>query len=144
MPEFKRRELAMTSTTRWMMTAISCTVLSIAAAARVDAQQLTDVKGSKDPAAIKRYEGAVIIGYKFSKFDEFTFLAGPLTPSKASSGPNLVPSKVQRVEGSTRASSMSVPKDDRRSKSCATTSRNSRRPASRWSISARAPSAAAA
>jgi OOP family OmpA-OmpF porin len=89
----------MTSTTRWMMTAISCTVLSIAAAARVDAQQLTDVKGSKDPAAIKRYEGAVIIGYKFSKFDEFTFLAGPLTPSKASSGPNLVPSKVQRVEG---------------------------------------------
>jgi hypothetical protein len=125
MPEFKRRELAMTSTTRWMMTAISCTVLSIAAAARVDAQQLTDVKGSKDPAAIKRYEGAVIIGYKFSKFDEFTFLAGPLTPSKASSGPNLVPSKVQRVEGQyTRLVYVG--------------------PEGRWSISARAPSAAAA
>jgi OOP family OmpA-OmpF porin len=94
----------MTSTTQWMMVAIaatSCTVLSLASPARVDAQaqRLTDVKGSKDPAAIKRYEGAIIIGYKFSKFDEFTFLVGPLTPSKASSGPNLVPSKVQRVEG---------------------------------------------
>jgi OmpA-OmpF porin, OOP family len=92
----------MTSTTRWMIAAISCTLLSLATTARVDAQQsqqLTDVKGSKDPAAIKRYEGSVIIGYKFSKFDEFTFLVGPLAPSKASSGPNLVPSKVQRVEG---------------------------------------------
>lgn len=94
----------MTSTMQWMMVAIaamSCTVLSLASPAPVDAQAkpLTDVKGSRDPAAIKRYEGAVIIGYKFSKFDEFTFLAGPLTPSKASSGPHLVPSKVQCVEG---------------------------------------------
>jgi OmpA-OmpF porin, OOP family len=89
----------MTSTTQRMMAVISCTVLSLASAARVDAQQLTDVKGSRDPAAIKRYEGSVIIGYKFAKFDEFTFLVGPLTRSTASSGPILVPSKVQRVEG---------------------------------------------
>lgn len=94
----------MTSTMQWMMmamAAMSCTVLSLASPARVDAQAkpLTDVKGSKDPAAIKRYEGSVIIGYKFSKFDEFTFLAGPLKPSTASGGPNLVPSKVQRVDG---------------------------------------------
>jgi OmpA-OmpF porin, OOP family len=78
---------------------VACAVLSVAAPARVDAQALSDVKGSKDPAAVKRYEGAVIIGYKFSKFDEFTFMAGPLTPSKASSGPRLVPSKTQRAEG---------------------------------------------
>jgi OOP family OmpA-OmpF porin len=89
----------MTSTTRWMMAAISCTVLSLAPTARVDAQSLTDVKGSKDPAAIKRYEGSVIIGYKFAKFDEFTFMVGPLARSTASTGPGLVPSKVQRVEG---------------------------------------------
>jgi hypothetical protein len=76
-----------------------CALLSLASPARVDAQPLTDVQGSKDPAAIKRYEGSVIIGYKFSKFDEFTFLIGPLGPSKASTGPRLVPSKVQRVEG---------------------------------------------
>jgi OmpA-OmpF porin, OOP family len=85
------------------ITAVSCTILSLALASpvRVDAQaqKLSDVKGSKDPAAIKRYEGSVIIGYKFSKFDEFTFIAGPLTRSTASSGPNLVPSKTQRVEG---------------------------------------------
>jgi OOP family OmpA-OmpF porin len=89
----------MTSTTQWMMAGISCAVLSLGLAARVDAQLLTDVKGSKDPTAIKRYEGSVILGYKFSKFDEFTFLVGPLTRSTASSGPGLVPSKVQRVEG---------------------------------------------
>jgi hypothetical protein len=83
------------SKTPWSMlaiAAISCTV-------DAQAPRLSDVKGSKDPAAIKRYEGSVIIGYKFSKFDDFPFLVGPLTASKASSGPILVPSKVQRVEG---------------------------------------------
>jgi OmpA-OmpF porin, OOP family len=97
----------MTSTKQWITVAVaamSCTVLSfvpLAPSARLDAQakQLTDVKGSKDPAAIKRYEGSVIIGYKFANFDEFTFMVGPLAPLKASSGPSLVPSKVQRVEG---------------------------------------------
>lgn len=63
-----------------------CALLSLASPARVEAQPLTDVQGSKDPAAIKRYEGSVIIGYKFSKFDEFTFLVGPLAPSKAIGG----------------------------------------------------------
>lgn len=75
----------------WMMMTV--------AVALVGAQTLSDVKGSKDPAAIKRYEGAIIIGYKFAKFDEFTFPAGPLAPSKASNGPALAPSKTQRVEG---------------------------------------------
>jgi OmpA-OmpF porin, OOP family len=88
----------MTSTRKWLIVvgaAISCTVLSRAA----QGQQLPDVKGSKDPAAIKRYEGSIIIGYKFAKFDEFTFMTGPLVPSTASTGPRLVPSKEQRVEG---------------------------------------------
>jgi OmpA-OmpF porin, OOP family len=81
------------STMGWMVAAcaaISWTVL---------AQQLTDVKGSKDPAAIKRYEGSIIIGYKFSKFDEFTFMTGPLARSTAADKPDLAPSKTERVEG---------------------------------------------
>jgi OmpA-OmpF porin, OOP family len=97
--------MTMTSRMQWMMVAtLSCTVLPLAlsalpASVHAQSPQLSDVKGSKDPAAIKRYEGSVIIGYKFGKFDEFTFLVGPLTRSTASSGPALVPSKVQRVEG---------------------------------------------
>ena len=31
--------------------------------------QLTDVEGSKDPSGINRYEGSIIIGYDFRKFD---------------------------------------------------------------------------
>jgi OOP family OmpA-OmpF porin len=88
------------SRVRWSMAVtVSCLAGALTVSARVHAQQLTDVKGSKDPAAVKRYEGSVIIGYKFGAFDEFTFLVGPLAPSTASSGPNLVPSKVQRAEG---------------------------------------------
>ena len=83
------------------LTAVAVTGLAMALAGspHLQAQQLTDVKGSKDPAAVKRYEGAVIIGYKSGAFDEFTFPVGPLARSTASSGPNLVPSKVQRAEG---------------------------------------------
>jgi OOP family OmpA-OmpF porin len=82
-----------------MAVAVSCTAVALAVSARVHAQELTDLKGSKDPAAVKRYDGSVIIGYKFGAFDEFTFLVGPLARSTASSGPALVPSKVQRAEG---------------------------------------------
>jgi OOP family OmpA-OmpF porin len=69
------------------------------AVALAQTQPLTDIKGSKDPAAIKRYDGSVIIGYKFTKFDEFTFPIGPLVPSKAGSGPRLAPAKTQKAEG---------------------------------------------
>lgn len=90
-------------TGRWMTTAIAFAgagvIMALALPAPGDAQTLTDVKGSKDPAAIKRYEGAIIIGYKFARFDEFTFPIGPLTRTKASSGSDLLPSKVQRAEG---------------------------------------------
>ena len=43
--------------------------------------QIKDVAGSKDPAGIKRYEGSVVIGYTVRKFDEFTFMLGPVKPS---------------------------------------------------------------
>lgn len=61
--------------------------------------QLKDVAGSKDPAAIKRYDGSVIIGYAFSKFDDFTFLVGPVKRNVGSSKPFYVPTKTQRAEG---------------------------------------------
>jgi hypothetical protein len=79
-----------------MMAALGCTVLALAAPGRAGAQQLTDVKGSKDPAAIKRYEGSTIIGYKFSKFDEFSFPLGPIVKS---TGANWQPGKSERKEG---------------------------------------------
>ena len=40
--------------------------------------QLKDVAGSKDHATIKHYEGSVILGYDFKKFDEYVVLLGPV------------------------------------------------------------------
>jgi OOP family OmpA-OmpF porin len=57
--------------------------------------QLKDVAGSKDHAAIKRYEGSAIIGYDFKKFDEYVVLLGPLKENM----PNISPTKTQKVEG---------------------------------------------
>jgi OOP family OmpA-OmpF porin len=87
------------STRRWVRAALWCTALTLAAPAQMRAQQLTDVKGSKDPAAIKRYEGSIIIGYKFSKFDEFTFMLGPIKRSEKGGAPTFAPAKTERVEG---------------------------------------------
>ena len=38
-----------------------------------------DLKGSKDPAGVKRYTGSEIIGYRTPKFDEFLLPLGPPT-----------------------------------------------------------------
>ncbi len=38
-----------------------------------------DLKGSKDPAGVKRYTGSEIIGYRAPKFDEFLLPLGPPT-----------------------------------------------------------------
>jgi outer membrane protein OmpA-like peptidoglycan-associated protein len=38
-----------------------------------------DIRGSKDPAGMKRYEGSEIIGYREPKFDEFLLPLGPPT-----------------------------------------------------------------
>ncbi len=57
--------------------------------------QLKDVAGSKDHAAIKRYEGSAIIGYDFKKFDEYVVLLGPFKQVS----PNISPTKTQKAEG---------------------------------------------
>jgi OOP family OmpA-OmpF porin len=67
--------------------------------AGLGAQTLTDVKGTKDPAGIKRYEGSTIIGYKFSKFDEHTFMTGPLTHTTVNGSAAYKPVKTERAEG---------------------------------------------
>ena len=73
----------------------SC-VLALTAPSLLNAQALKDIAGSKDPAAIKRYEGSVILGHAAKAFDEHTFMLGPL---KRGEGGKLEPSKAQRVEG---------------------------------------------
>jgi OOP family OmpA-OmpF porin len=59
--------------------------------------QLKDVAGSKDHPAIKRYEGSVILGYDFKKFDEYEVLLGPLKAGSIST--NLSPTKSHKAEG---------------------------------------------
>jgi len=76
-------------------TAGSC-VLALAAPVPVNAQPLKDVAGSKDPAAIKRYESSVILGHAAKAFDEHTFMLGPV---KRAEGGKWEPTKAQRVEG---------------------------------------------
>jgi outer membrane protein OmpA-like peptidoglycan-associated protein len=73
-----------------------CGVSAISVAAQ-PAAALKDVSGAKDPAGIKRYDGSIIIGYKFEKFGEFTFPLGPLAPAPA--GGERLPSKAQHAEG---------------------------------------------
>jgi OmpA-OmpF porin, OOP family len=71
--------------------------MAIAAIAATAAAQtpLKDVPGSKDPAGVKRYDGSSIIGYKFEKFGEFTFLLGPVSTTTGKP----VPTKTHRAEG---------------------------------------------
>jgi OmpA-OmpF porin, OOP family len=72
---------------------------------RVALAQLADVKGSKDHPLVSRYEGSVIIGYDFRKFDEFVIPLGALkragTRPAAGGGTTakFEPAKSQRVEG---------------------------------------------
>jgi OmpA-OmpF porin, OOP family len=61
--------------------------------------QLADVKGSKDPSMLKRYEGSIIIGYDFRKFDEFEVLLAPVQAREPHHANKLSPTKSQRVEG---------------------------------------------
>src|SRR5215207_1427451 len=60
---------------------------------------LKDIPGSRDPASLKRYEGSTIIGHKFEKFGEFTFMLGPVKPATAPTAPRRIPAKSQRAEG---------------------------------------------
>jgi OOP family OmpA-OmpF porin len=71
-----------------------CGVAGILAAAQ-PTPAVKDISGAKDPSGIKRYDGSIVIGYKFEKFGEFTFLLGPLT----STGSGRLPAKAHRTEG---------------------------------------------
>src|SRR5262245_21655357 len=74
-----------------------CFLVLCAAAGTTDVfAQLTDVQGSKDPAGIKRYEGSIIIGYDFRKFDGVEVLLGPVKQGSAGSR-NPVDSRQKRA-----------------------------------------------
>lgn len=77
-----------------------CLVAMLVALAAAPTQaQIANLAGSRDPAGIKRYEGSIVIGYSFGKFDEFTFLTGPVKRSTLGTGPRVVPTKSERAEG---------------------------------------------
>lgn len=76
----------------------ACAALLALASTSVRAQ-IKDLAGSRDPAGIKRYEGSIVIGYTFAKFDEFTFMLGPVKRATQPGGPFFTPAKSQRAEG---------------------------------------------
>jgi OmpA-OmpF porin, OOP family len=81
-----------------LVAAVSCVAL-LASAPAPGSPQITNLAGSRDPAGIKRYEGSIVIGYTFKKFDEFTFMVGPVKRSTQANGPNYTPTRSQRAEG---------------------------------------------
>ena len=60
--------------------------------------QLSDVKGSRDHPMVSRYDGSVIIGYDFRKFDEFIIPLGALR-RVGGSPPTFEPASSRKVEG---------------------------------------------
>jgi OmpA-OmpF porin, OOP family len=77
-------------------------LLSVMAAGAEGAfAQLSDVAGSKDHPAIKRYEGSIIIGYDFRKFGDMNVLLGPVKSGGPGKRNVLTPTKSLRVEGQT-------------------------------------------
>jgi OOP family OmpA-OmpF porin len=84
--------------TRAFIGVVACAAL-LALAPADTAAQIRDLAGSRDPAGVKRYEGSIVIGYTFAKFDEFTFMLGPVKRSTQSNGPLYTPTKSQRAEG---------------------------------------------
>lgn len=83
---------------------ISVTLAALTLAALVAPKlpaQLEDTEGSKDNPIVKRYEGSVIIGYDFRKFNDVVVLTGPVKRGGVGEGNKLTPTKSQRVEGQT-------------------------------------------
>jgi OmpA-OmpF porin, OOP family len=77
-----------------------CSLVLCAGAGAADVfAQLTDVKGSKDPSGIKRYEGSIIIGYDFRKFDGVDVLLGPVNEGPRGERNKLTAGKSEHVEG---------------------------------------------
>ena len=114
-----------------MMAAIACTVLSLAAPARVEAQTAERRERQQGSGGDQALRGLGHHRLQVRKFDEFTFSPDRSSRRRRRAGPRWCRRRCSGSKGSTRAWSMSAPKDDRRSKWCATTSRSWRRPASR-------------
>jgi OmpA-OmpF porin, OOP family len=93
---FKHSFLLSGFATRRLVTLMSVAVFLPVA---TSSAQLSDVSGSKDHPAIKRYEGAVIIGYDFRKFGDGEVLLGPVKRGGPGKRTTLTPTKTQRVEG---------------------------------------------
>jgi OmpA-OmpF porin, OOP family len=89
---FISRRIA-TRTTISVLSVMACLPIATAMA------QLSDVHGSKDHPAIKRYEGAIIIGYDYRKFGDGEVLLGPVKRGGPGKRTTLTPTKLQRVEG---------------------------------------------
>src|SRR5262245_34424350 len=79
-----------------VLTALSATLWAFPVAA-----QLKDVQGAKDNPLIKRYEGSVILGYDFRKFNDYEFVVGPVKSDDPTRSTALSPSKSEHVEGQT-------------------------------------------
>ena len=77
-----------------VMIAFSASVLCISPRAFA---QPKDVADSKDHATIKRYEGSVILGYDFKKFDDYVALLGPVKAGRIST--DLSPTKSHEQRG---------------------------------------------
>ena len=76
-------------------------IILVAFSASVALAQVSDVKGSKDHPMVSRYEGSVIIGYDFRKFNDYELLDGPI--ERTGQPPYATPTKSQQVEGQTIA-----------------------------------------
>ena len=89
--------------------ALPLTVATLVALSAVPlAAQLKDLQGAKDSPVLKRYEGAVIIGYDFRKFNDYELLLGPVK-SDPERRNILSPSKSQHIEGQTTRILYTVP-----------------------------------
>lgn len=77
---------------------VAVTLLTVALATPAGTQ-LADAAGAKDHPMIKRYEGSIIIGYDFRKFDEFVVLTGPVKAGNAGGRNDYLPTKSEKVEG---------------------------------------------
>jgi OmpA-OmpF porin, OOP family len=75
-------------------------LLALPLAPRLSAQ-LADVEGSKDSPLVKRYEGAVIIGYEHQEFGEIEVLLAGVKGGGAGKRNVIRPTESRRVEGRT-------------------------------------------
>jgi len=69
---------------RGLGTAATAALAAMCGAWLVAAAQAADVEGSQDHPLVGRYEGAEIVGYTVTDFDEVTILDGPFDPADVS------------------------------------------------------------